>query len=422
MKLLKKPRDGKLAKLFLVFILMYVSEDVLLFATNSDKTLFNVKMVVLPVLIIGMLLWNIFHRRNYSKASIIWVLATILNVAITCGLMGELDNRNLYSVVMILLSVTVVNNVTESEFVDCYTKIMMFLAVFSLIQYLVFLIIYPVTLWAPQVVNINGLQFSNWIFTNSLNREYYEIMPYRNWGIYREPGVYVVFLMLALIFELFFREKPKKINVIVFVLTIFTTFSTAGYIVAAIVILVYVFQFKENMGKKLVTLLGVATGAAAIIVVLNLLDVPIYHWVFEKLTREGGSADSRFGSVLSNLFLFARSPLWGNGWVKMAQESETIQTVIVTEHNTNTQLIFFAVYGITYGIAMLGGSIRFFTGQKRGLVGLLLALCWIMALSNENLTLNVVVYLIAVYGWVKPRYSEKNIHSNEMRVIGVEGY
>ena len=403
MKFLKEMDRRTKYKFLFMFVLVYISEDVLIFATNRNRLLFWVKLAVLASATVALLVWDFYKGCSYRSSGILPTALMCLNVVVTLGLLTELDNRHVYTLMLLVLSLIIVHKLTEEEFVEFFSNIMVFLAIFSLIQYVIFLIAYPVAKLAPTVTNINGYRFSNWLFSVSMFKEDYDIMPYRNWGIYREPGVYVIFLALALIFELFFREKPRLFRVLILLLTTFTTFSTAGYIIAIIIMVLHTLQIKASIWKKVAGLVGLVVAAVLLSLILELCNVPIYHWVFEKLKREGGSAGSRVGSILSNLMLFARSPLIGNGWVGMAENSATIQSVVKAGHNTNTLLIYYSVYGILFGSTMLFGSMRFFLLRKRGVVGVLLAIVWVIALSNANLTLNITVYLIAFYGFVKEK-------------------
>ena len=400
MKILPYDKRKYYCNLMLVFLLIYISEDVLVFGTNSNRAFFVIKAAFVSAALCLLLLLDLIKGKKYHTSSIVTVILLAINLVSTCVFWSETDNRNVYTFVLMLLSVVVVNRVSKSEFILIYTKIMKFLAIFSLVQYALFLLAYPITLFAPQTVNNNGLQFSNWIFTVSLNKEFYYIMPYRNWGIYREPGVYIVFLVLALMLETFCMPNPKKRDIVVYSITIITTFSTAGYIVLAIVLLTYIIQSIGDRRKKVWGLLGIVAAILLTVLCVEIFDIPVYNWVFKKLNFSGGSTGSRVGAVLSNIALFVKSPFLGTGWIGMAENSATIQTIVVTHHNTNTLLIYFAVYGVVYGCAMLWGSIRFFITLKPGIIGLLMALCWILALSNENLTLNNVIYLVSFYGLV----------------------
>lgn len=400
MNILSRDKWKQRINLLLVFLLIYISEDTLLFGTNRDRRFFYIKIVFVVGLACVLFLADLFQKKRYYKSVLVLALVLAFNLVCTCLFWGETDNRNAYMLALLLLSVAVVNRMEKAEFIRHYTGIMKFLALFSVGQYALFLLAYPVTLLAPQMFNINGYRFSNWIFTVSLNKEHYYIMPYRNWGIYREPGVYMGFLVLALMLEAFCKPKPKMLDIGILVAAIVTTFSTAGYFILVPLLLTYLLQSGIDGKKKFMGILGIAAVLAAALICINAFEIPVYNWLFKKINVDGGSGDSRFGSVLSNLALFAKSPLLGNGWLGMAENSATIQNVITTHHNTNTLLMYFAIYGVVFGSVMLWGSIRFFTGLRRGVAGWLMALCWILALSNENLTLNNIVCLVAFYGLV----------------------
>lgn len=46
----------------------------------------------------------------------------------------------------------------------------------------------------------------------------------RNWRIFREPGVFQMYLILGLLAQLFILKRPKLFSIIVYIITIITTF------------------------------------------------------------------------------------------------------------------------------------------------------------------------------------------------------
>lgn len=393
-----KTEDRMKTKLLIVFALIFVSEDVLIFSTNSDRKLFWVKLCFLCILEVVLLIQSLRNHFGFSRKSIILGMVFLANVFLTMYICGDFDNREVYTLLLVLLALNIVSHIDKAEFMECYIRCMKFLAIFSLVEFAVFLFAYDFTLLAPQVTNNNGLQFSNWIFTISLNKTGYYAPPYRNWGIYREPGAYMCFLNLALMLELFGKEQVNIKNVLIFIITILSTLSTGGYVILAIIILTYLIEMNVLTKKGIKVLVGGIIILSVGVLIMQGMDIPLYKWVFAKLNSANGSTTDRIGSIFSGVALFLKSPIWGNGWLGMAENSGTIQSILSTKHNTNSPLIFFAVYGVLYGAIMLVGSRKFFSMGKRKNTEFLCFFAWMLALSNENLTLNITLYLVAFYG------------------------
>lgn len=390
-------KNAKQQNKVLMFLLMFLSEDVMIFSTNMDRRYFWFRNIAVMIITLWLLYTYLRNNRMISRNVVLAASLLILNVILTMSVNQDIDNRFIYNIVIIVLAAMVVSRLTVDEFISSYCNCMKVFAIASLIEYAIFLIAYPITTLAPQVVNLSGARFSNWFLTISLNKEFYFVMPYRNWGIYREPGVYMCFLILALIFEMFLMKK-KRSNILLFFATLVTTFSTGGFIVGALLLLIYVMVSIDkahiNVRRMFVSTILITLVAYFLFKYWDNID----YWVFGKLNQNGGSADARFGAVLSNLALFIRKPLLGHGWVNMANQFSSMQTLINTDHNTNTLLLLLSVYGIVTGILMIGGTVLFFYHKRRGVIGIALAVCWILAISNENLSLNVVIYTLAMYG------------------------
>ncbi len=384
--------------MLLVFCMLFFSEDVLFFTTNSDRRWFWVKNFILLLMTIVLFYVQCAQKNNISRMLTATVVILAINIVVTMVTIDDFDNRFVYSMVVIAFSYLFVSCMPKQTFVECYIKCMQVFALVSVVEFGVFLLAYPITLLAPEITNISGFRYSNWILTNSLYKEDYPIYPYRNWGIYREPGVYACFLILALLFELYCTSKTNKKNVALFLLTVVTTFSTSGYIVCALVFMPKVYAWIKKHSKTIkrknvfLILLGCIIMAGIVFACWD----DIYRWVFSKFTQAGGSTGARVGSVFSNLELFLGKPLVGNGWTQVSYEFSEVQSIA----NTNTLLHMLSVYGVVFFSLVFTGTIKFFEdGKKFDIIEILgMALSWIVITSGEDLALNAIIYILAFYG------------------------
>ena len=67
----------------------------------------------------------------------------------------------------------------------------------------------------------------------------------RNCGPFWEPGMFAVYLSIALFFNLFTVHSKRRYCNIIFVLSLITTFSTSGYVSGLFILVLYAFQQKK---------------------------------------------------------------------------------------------------------------------------------------------------------------------------------
>ena len=77
----------------------------------------------------------------------------------------------------------------------------------------------------------------------------------RNSGPFWEPGMFTVFITLAMLHNLYSGEKLSSFHNIILLLTNITTFSTTGYIASALLIIGYVFLTQKNKLLKIIVLI-----------------------------------------------------------------------------------------------------------------------------------------------------------------------
>lgn len=88
------------------------------------------------------------------------------------------------------------------------------------------------------------------------------IKAYRNSGIFTEAPMHNLWLCLALGIELFLKEKTDLKKAMVFVVTILTTLSSTGLLVAGLCFLLKYWQLLKQMSKYMKIAMGVIFAAA----------------------------------------------------------------------------------------------------------------------------------------------------------------
>ena len=181
---------------------------------------------------------------------IVLALSIILSVIIK----KDYQLYNFSLLVFIFIGFIVSYTFEYKKFAKAFINIMLYICIYSLITtYLFKEVIIQAGINFPTIVNSVNNIFYNFIFSFALIAESY----IRNFSFFREPGVYQVFIILALILLLYrkdvqFSNKRKIIYTILFIITLISTFSTTGIIILAILSITFIVKLIEEkkMNKK----------------------------------------------------------------------------------------------------------------------------------------------------------------------------
>ena len=197
MKMQHKEYHNWIAIIF-TFFLVYFSQDVLVFSTNANRKMWMVKNIVLIGLIGALALRIIFKRKGIQITLLKYLVLISGFIGVTALTDTASMDKYLYNVIVILLGIVFVNNFELNEFIEAYKKVMFFLSCYSIILTIMYLLAYRVLCLLPVVTNTNGFRFYNAILGNVMTKT--EYIGFRNFSIFREPGVYAIFLVLNLLF------------------------------------------------------------------------------------------------------------------------------------------------------------------------------------------------------------------------------
>ena len=242
----------------------------------------------------------------------------------------------------------------------------------------------------PMFDNQIGVSFYNFLFS-FVPLDY---VKNRNFGIFREPGVYQFFLILALYLNHYqVRWKSQKTTWIVsgiLTLTTITTFATGGIIELGLFWILLFFDKKLYRKRRV---WGILAGLAAALGILaaycisrqNGLYWEVYDMLIGKFTYQEESIGDRVGSVLVNLEAFCRNPLFG----------QNVSSVLYAiENNTTASLIVFAMFGLFGGVLHVAGWIALVWRKEQKLwVNGMLLLILFLSFNTQNLTADLFFWL-----------------------------
>lgn len=250
-------------------------------------------------------------------------------------------------------------------------------------------------LQVPQVVNSSEWPFYNFGLSYVVTWESW----YRNFGIFREPGVYQFFLILGLYLNNYETQWEKllvlwSINAIL-AITMLTTFAVGGILeMGLFVLFMYVEKkwYKTRWGKILTVLVLVAVVLVALrlgwLIRHESYGVSILYELYDMFIRlftDSESSSDRFGAIAMDLQLFAKHPLLGN------RIADVLHAV---PNNTSSTLILYAILGIFGGTWSVLSWVALVWKRERHVIGnLFLLMILFMSFNTQNLTADVFFWL-----------------------------
>ncbi len=205
----------------------------------------------------------------------------------------------------------------------------------------------------------------------------------RNCGIFNEPGLYAVFLCIAILFVLqdeYRNSRQKGILLLLFSISVITTVSTTGYIVLAIEMVPI---FKKIMDSQKNIKLKVLVSLLVVPIVIFLFLKLYYSDAFyTKVVLGKGSFGTRINDLMNSFVILRKYFNLGTG---------INTTVMINEYNyyghvnNSVGLLVTMIYmGAWYGLFyMITASVRTFRQMKNPV--LILVIMFVFSLSQSIL-------------------------------------
>lgn len=319
----------------------------------------------------------------------------IAAVLILLPMVCKLDPQLMYFSVLlcVFFGVFLTYFVTMKEVAKFYVVLMTALAAYSV--FAVYIGRLPADRGAvelPTFINAGGRDFYNFGLSFVSIRE----VKYRNFGIFREPGVYQYFLILALLLHNYVLTWDKQwkfwaVNVIL-VVTALTTFSTNGVVEAGLLVLVVFFDKKLYKDKKILIsaiVLAILAVAGVTLIILRGGDLAFtLKQMFAKLYTLNRSSSARLDAIVADIGFFVRNPIFG----------ERIAVVLeAVEHNTTSTMLMFAMFGILGGGLHLASWVALTWDKERKVwVNVSLLVIMLMSFNTQNIIADVFFWLFPV--------------------------
>ena len=395
---LLETKAGKAVFGIFLFVMLLLARDTLITSCVLGFTKSQFLMLGLMCLMGVAFLARNRHclKEILTDRRMLLILAS--SVILLLPMLMKRDWQMMYFSVLICLffAVFVSYFATLRETAACYVWALAALCLYSLVtMYLLKGIALDGKIRVPCVYNSVGGQFYNFGLAFVVPDPYW----HRNYGIFREPGVYQYFLILGLYlnhYALIWRKNWQMWLVSgILAVTMLSTFAVGGFIEMGLFV-VFLYFDKKYYRTKPGKWFGVGAVVAAVAAVGALLAIfrtqafglTVFYEIYDmflRLTTKSNSLVDRLGAIFANLSLFLKSPLLG----------DTVANVLHgTTHNTSSTLILFAMFGIVGGALNVVAWFALAWKKERCIFGnLVLLLILFMSFNTQNLVADVFFWL-----------------------------
>lgn len=390
--------------LFLATLIMIVvSDDTLLFGTNVNSMFVSIKYGILLTTLGVFFISGIrrINSRTAVRTSAVLCVVMCALVLITGVINSDLRTGYFYKCAIFMLSCLFVQKFSFEEFANVFEKIMFFFAVTSA--------------FCTGLATINRSVFSFLpIFYNSAENGFYNLLicmipvtgeTIRNYSIFREPGVYQMFLILGLIFHTYYGKKFKIYKLVIYLAALVLTYSTTGYFAVIIYMLLYLVKGNQKFSqaeKKYIAVFLMIAGLIFLSLKTDLLSSE--GVVFDKLNNmKRHTTIARFASVFVNIDMWLEKPIFGNGLISVEYKFPQLCLIRYgygSPDNTNTLFNELATYGLLYTVIFVIGYVKLVKRfSKRKIEQVMIGLIFMVLLSGEKLTFSPIIYVLMFYGF-----------------------
>lgn len=385
---------------FFVFTAVYFSMDTLMFGTNKEEIYSTILYVSVPFFaVIAFMYGALMRKRVHAIALMVTFMMCLMVLCTHFAAEQELNLKYFFECLVILQAYLICTVIPVQDFKKAFVNVMALLAAVSVFGF-VLRYVYPgIVKVLPVITNTSDYKYGSLLLTTIPHDMLY--VTFRNYGIFREPGVYQFFLNLALIFLMEKPDMSKSWQFYVILLAMVFTFSTAGYILCMAIILVYFFL--DRLEIKLETVVPVALGVVAVLFLFSRGIIKADSNIFTKLFSSNASTNSRFGSIAVDFHIALLNPVFGSGFEFVEHNFRTIaldEFALNEMHNTNTVMKMMAVHGFAMPILFLSGIALFCRKHliRRGWTVFFVVFAAMM--SASDLIFNTLIYILMIYGFV----------------------
>lgn len=399
-------RAGKLAFGFFLLTMLFLSRDTLFSSCLMGFAESQILMMGLMAALGVVFLW--VNRKEFllilKDRRMLLILASSLVLVLPMAVKRDWQLMYFSILFCVLTGVFLTYFTSCSDVAKIYVVLLVVLGIYSIFATYVLRKLAMAGMIQPAVFeNSKGWEFFDFVFAYAVNLKYW----HRNCGIFREPGVYQFFVLLAVYLNNYWVDWNRQWKLwfcnVALAFTMLTTFAIGGFAeLGLFIVFVYIDKkwYREKWGK----IAGVSFTAAMIAVIGYVVyrvlwtyfeDTILYEFydMFIRLFTKSDSATDRWDAIVTNLRFMFQNPLVG----------DTIANVLHgTEHNTSSTLLLFAILGLMGGTLNVAAWIALLWKRERKIIGnLILMVTMFMSFNTQNLTANVFFWLFPMMALVE---------------------
>lgn len=294
---------------YIIMYLVFAIGGIPFFSIPKEvKVLFTIFLIILA-----------FKSKIKIDLSIVIVLFLVLLVFLAQVLnFGEGSFINYGYLIIIFISGYLAVKVVGTRFPEYYVNITYFFAIIALGFYFLSIIspiFYDFTsIIAPTLgTDPTGVVSESFIIYTFESKATDFL---RNPGPFWEPGAYATFLILALIFNVVYKRKLNDKKNWIFILSIITTQSTAGYIALFVLLIGYSLLGNFAVYKKVVVSIFFIASSVIVFTEAPFLENKITdQFTYQSSTSLNTPTSGRFLAARKDLVAISRYPIFGIGVV-----------------------------------------------------------------------------------------------------------
>jgi len=394
-----------------------------IFALTGFEYFFRANLLMFPIFILAGIFF--VYKKCRLKGEIFLLIFPFVFISLIQSILEY--NQNIFTTILLFISFLTyyfIAKLVNVKFAEIFIKSVFILSVISLIFFLLtysgafmsFISSKVSPYFAPigNSGNVDALAAAR----GDKNILIYNFKDYgalynRNSGPFWEPGMFTIFVNIALYLNLMFTRRLFDIKNIIFLITIITTLSTTGYI--AVIFTLFVYSLFYSKSKLNIVYLVFLVAGTIYIANLNFMKSK----VLEQINNSHHNASSRFGASVVHYQVISEHPITGVG----DGASRFIADLTDADSTANGLTFVFVKYGVFLGILYYAlllysciNTMKYYLNKKfLGYVYFILLL--ILAFSQDITVRHFYLFLI-VWGVVviNPRIGLKKYKLNHYKL------
>ncbi len=353
------------------------------------------------IFLFAVLLLSLFRENSQQKISAVLIMLLLIVLGLFSSMLARDELKlTVYPIIIYVIAYIYITHVEIEEFTTAFVNIMSFVAFFSVVALLLYMILPRAFSVFPRITNTSGNSAYNLFF--AVITPAYLI---RAQGFFWEPGAFQTFVNIALSI-LILKQKRKRWQLIALFSALALSFSTTGYIVGLLNLMLFTVRDYHGKVKNSIKFLFIFIMLAiALYLLYPIIPRTLYGQTlgFAKIEKflEGPSSNTidsasvRFDSIYYPSKLFLANPIFGAGQKGL----EGLSSMMGHSMVTCTPINYFAMYGILYGLIVMICIYKFAkTVTPYRLTSIILFAIFIISMISEQYVNYLIIDIFIMYG------------------------